>query len=144
MDSRHKLEPYGWWKNVDFTSDPSAVKWSQFINDYRYAAENIGIYEGASTYSHGAWRPTENSIMRYNEGGFNAPSRYAIWYRINKLAFGPEWNGTYEDYVEYDAVNRTPAANQLRIQRTLEAKKKNLPPLAPPVVLEDSWQSARH
>lgn len=144
MDSRHKLEPYGWWKNVDFTSDPSAVKWSQFINDYRYASENIGVYEGASTYAHGAWRPTENSIMRYNEGGFNAPSRYAIWYRINKLAFGPEWNGTYEDFVEYDAVNRTPAANQRRIQRTLEAKKKNLPPLAPPVVLEDSWQSARH
>lgn len=82
--------------------------------------------------------------MMNDEGGFNAPSRYAIWYRIHKLAFGPEWNGTYEDFVEYDAVNRTPAANQRRIQRTLEAKKKNLPPLAPPVVLKEDWRSAKH
>ena len=48
--------------------------------------------------------------MRYNTGGFNAPSRYAIWYRIGKLAYGESWKGSYEDFVAYDQVNRTPAA----------------------------------
>ena len=130
---------YGWWKNVDFNNDPSQVKWSQFIYDNRYANENIGCYEGGLTYWTGVWRPTENSIMRDNTGGFNAPSRYAIWYRINKLAYGESWNGSYEDFVEYDAANRTPAAAAHRkAQRNLVEKR--LPPLTPPVVVGHSWR----
>ena len=80
--------------------------------------------------------------MRYNTGGFNAPSRYAIWYRINKLAYGDSWNGTYEDFVEYDAVNRTPAAVARRNARR-NCVEKNLPPLAPPVVVGHSWRDAK-
>ena len=41
-----------------------------------------------------------------NFGSFNAPSRYTIWYRIHKLAFGKDWTGTYEDFAKYDAINR--------------------------------------
>ncbi len=44
--------------------------------------------------------------MKNNKGGFNAPSREAIWYRIHKLAYGDEWEYDYEDFVEYDEVNR--------------------------------------
>lgn len=132
------LEPYGWWKNIDFTDNPAQVKWSRFIYDNRFDAENIGCYEGGLTYWTGVWRPTENSIMRYNTGGFNAPSRYAIWYRINKLAFGEEWNGTYEDFVTYDAINRTPAAVARR--KVKNYVEKPLPPLAPPVVMDHSWR----
>ena len=139
---RSQTSSWGWWKNVDFTGDPTQVRWAQFIADSRYAAENIGCYEGAFTYWTGAWRPTENSIMRYNTGGFNAPSRYAIWYRINKLAYGDSWNGTYEDFVEYDAVNRTPAAVARRNARR-NCVEKNLPPLAPPVVVGHSWRDAK-
>lgn len=139
---RSQTSSWGWWKNVDFTGDPTQVRWAQFIADSRYAAENIGCYEGAFTYWTGAWRPTENSIMRYNTGGFNAPSRYAIWYRINKLAYGDSWNGTYEDFVQYDAVNRTPAAVARRNARR-NCVEKNLPPLAPPVVLGHSWRDAK-
>ena len=135
-------EPYGWWKNIDFIGDPTQVKWAQFIADPRYTAENIGCYEGAFTYWTGAWRPTVNSIMNNNTGGFNAPSRYAIWYRINKLAYGDSWNGTYEDFVEYDAVNRTPAAVARRNARR-NCVEKNLPPLAPPVVVGHSWRDAK-
>ena len=76
--------------------------------------------------------------MRYNTGGFNAPSRYAIWYRINKLAYGEGWTGTYEDFVEYDSVNRTPAAVARR--KAKNYVEKPLPPLAPPVVVGHSWR----
>ena len=133
-------EVYGWWKNVDFTNNTAQVKWSAFISDSRYANENIGCYEGGLTYWSGVWRPTENSIMRNNSGGFNAPSRYAIWYRINKLAYGDSWNGTYEDFVEYDAINRTPSAVTRRTQARRNYVEKPLPALAPPVVVGHSWR----
>ena len=48
IDAARGMAAYGWWKNVDFTDDPAQVKWSQFIADPRYAAENIGCYEGDS------------------------------------------------------------------------------------------------
>lgn len=134
------MEPYGWWKNVDFTSDPATVKWAPFIADERYASEGIGCYEGGLTYWTGVWRPTDASIMRYNTGGFNAPSRYAIWYRIGKLAYGESWEGSYEDFVAYDAVNRTPAAIQRRSAQRRNYVQKPLPQLPPPVVVGHSWR----
>lgn len=133
-------EPYGWWKNVDFTSDPELVKWSQFLSDPRYASEGLGCFEGGLTYWTGVWRPTDASIMRYNTGGFNAPSRYAIWYRIGKLAYGESWEGTYEDFVAYDAINRTPAAVARRDAQRRRAVQKPLPQLPPPVVVGHSWR----
>ena len=96
---------YMWYSNVDITSDRSAVKWAQFLEDGRYKDE-VGMYEGGFTYEYGVWRPSESSIMLDNRGGFNAPSRYTIWYRIHKLAYGSDWNGTFEDFATYDAINR--------------------------------------
>ncbi len=133
-------EAWGWNKNVDFTGDPSEVKWAQFIADSRYSAEKIGTYEGAYTYWTGAWRPTENSIMRYDTDGFYAPSRYAIWYRIGKLVYGESWKGSYEDFVAFDTANRTQAALQRRQRRNYV--EKQLPPLAPPVIVGHSWRDA--
>ena len=99
---------HGWYSNVDFTSDPAKIKWAWFLTDERYKKE-VGIYEGGLTFEYQVWRPSENSIMRYNEyGAFNAPSRYTIWYRIHKLAYGKDWKGTYEDFATYDAINRKP------------------------------------
>ena len=138
--SYRETESYGWQKNVDFTSSPSQVKWSQFITDSRYSSEEIGVYEGAATYWNGVWRPTGNSIMRYNTGGFNAPSRYAIWYRINKLAYGDEWDGSYEDFVAYDAINRTESKASAGMKRNNYVEKQ-MPPLAPPVVIDHSWRN---
>ena len=140
INNRKQNEPYGWWKNVDFTSDPATVKWSQFLSDPRYANEGLGCFEGGLTYWTGVWRPTDASIMRYNTGGFNAPSRYAIWYRIGKLAYGESWEGSYEDFVAYDAVNRTPAAVQRRSAQRRNYVEKPLPQLPPPVVVGHSWR----
>lgn len=99
---------YGWWKNVDFTSDPKKVKWAHILSDERYADEPEGVYEGARNCSRGIWRPTYDSIMLDNRGEFNAPSREAIWYRIHKLAYGSDWKYDFEDFVKYDSVNRLP------------------------------------
>lgn len=130
---------WGWWKNVDFTADPAAILWAKFIADSRYTAENIGAFEGGLTYWSGVWRPTENSIMRYNTGGFNAPSREAIYYRIHKLAYGNSWTYDYEKFVEWDAINRTqtaiPAAFDPMVLRHCE-------PTAPPVVVGKTWKEA--
>lgn len=124
---------WGWWKNVDFTSDVTAVRWAKFISDSRYANEKLGAYEGAMTYWTGVWRPTENSIMRYNTGGFNAPSREAIYYRIHKLAYGDEWTSDYETFVEYDEINRTTTT-------TTQSVPVIYKPTAPPVVMQKNWK----
>ena len=129
---------WGWWKNVDFTSDLSAIRWKHFINDTRYANDGLGAYEGGLTYWTGVWRPTENSIMRYNTGGFNAPSREAIYYRIHKLAYGDSWEYDYEDFVEWDARNRTTAAT-----RAMVYKPTNYKPTHPPVIVNKSWKDAK-
>jgi hypothetical protein len=133
-----EFNQYGWWKNVDFTSDPTKVKWNQFIADSRYVAEEIGVYEGACTYQIGAYRPTINSIMKDNTGGFNAPSRYAIWYRINKLAYGDEWTGTYEDFVEFDLAHRPTTTTTLT--KSSNFVEQQFPPLHPPVIVDKDWR----
>lgn len=140
IDEYISTAAYGWWRNGDFTSDPAAVKWSAFLNDDRYSAEGLGVYEGAFTYYYGAWRPTRNSIMNNNTGGFNAPSRYAIWYKIGKLAYGASWNGSYEDFVAWDAINRTSASHAPRKAQRQNYVEKDFQPLAPPVVVHHSWR----
>ena len=126
----------GWYLNLDFTTDRDEVVWSKFLYDSRYSQENIGIYEGA-LFEFGAYKPTISSIMNNNYGSFNAPSRYAIWRRINKLAFGDEWNGTYDDFVAFDlGAQQTDAS--YNPQRTNNVEK-HLPQLPPPVVMDHSW-----
>ena len=129
---------WGWWKNVDFTNNLNEIRWSHFINDTRYANDGLGAYEGGLTYWTGVWRPTENSIMRYNTGGFNAPSREAIYYRIHKLAYGDSWQYDYEEFVKYDAINRKAATSSYNPYR-----QTNYKPLHAPVVIRKSWKDAQ-
>lgn len=99
---QQQSEDYGWWCNVDFTSDPSAVKWSRFLDDPRYALEGLGVFEGGITYVHGVWRPSFTSIMISNYGTFNAPSREMIYKRIRHLSEGDEWQYDYDEFVRFD------------------------------------------
>lgn len=89
--------------NVDVTDNPNEVVWNYFLTDMRYEKEKIGIYEGAVYYPKGVYRATENSIMRYNTGGFNAPSRQSIYRRIMEKSGGVY---RFEDFLEYDEINR--------------------------------------
>ena len=132
---------YGWWKNIDFTSDPTKVKWSHFLTDPRFQHDGLGVFEGAFTYSKGAYRPTENSIMRNNTGSFNAPSREAIYYRIHKLAYGADWKYDYEEFVKWDEKNRKKEETRgvpYRLDDT-----EDFQPTHPPVVINKSWRDAR-
>ena len=118
----------GWYKNIDFTDDPSTVKWHRFLEDDRYDKENLGCYEGGLVYQYGVWRPSSNSIMAYGyDSGFNAPSREAIYYRLHKLAFGNDWQYNYETFVEYDVQANSAA-------QTTSMKKRS--PLGKPIILE--------
>ena len=119
------------------------MKWSYFLEDDRYASEELGVFEGACTYWSGAYRPSENSIMRFNTGGFNAPSREAIYYRIHKLAYGPYWAYDYEDFVEYDARNRASAAQaETVLKRKANYVERTFEPTHPPVIVKGSWRDA--
>ena len=140
--TRDQQNNWGWWKNVDFTSDPAQVRWSCFLEDERYANEGLGVFEGGLTYWTGVWRPTEDSIMRYNIGGFNPPSREAIYYRIHKLAYGDSWEYNYEDFVGYDAVNRS-ASSSVPQKTRRNYVERPLEPTAGPVVVGKSWKDAR-
>ena len=135
IESRTKMFDWGWWPNIDFTNDPDSVKWARFLHDGRYANENLGIFEGGATYGKGVWRPSENSIMRYNTGIFNAPSREAIYTRINKLAYGDDWQYDYEQFVAWDAVNRVATKASWN-------NWKKYAPLEKPVVTGKSWREA--
>ena len=129
----HQRDELGWGGNVDITSNPTEIQWSVMLSDTRYQ-DVVGIYEGALTYASGAWRPTHNSIMHLNTGGYNAPSRFAIYKRIIRLSENRE--ASFEEFATFDAPNigRPTAA---------AAAVEQYEPLAPPVFIKGSWKDAK-
>ena len=125
---------YGFHENVDLTSDPNTILWSKFISDSRYSGK-VGVYEGGYTYPYGVYRPTDNSIMRYNTGGFNAPSREAIYKKIMKFSEGDAWTYDYETFVAFDAPARSAEAVTRAAAQCAAVDKANFIPLAPPVMV---------
>ena len=137
---RHKMN---WYVNVDVTDNPEKVLWSRYINDERFAEENIGVYKGGATYYFGFWRATENSIMKTNYlnniSFFNAPSRAQIYTRIMKLSEGESWEFDYETFAEWDIKHRnsvaSPSAVRLQQQSVAEELEHG-----PPVVVGKTWR----
>ncbi len=129
IDQRtNSYNKYGWYANVDFTNDPKKVKWSAFLADDRYKDE-VGIFEGGGTYGKGVYRPSQDSMMRYDDEYFNAPSRWAIYKRIMELSGE---TASFEKFLEYDAVNRAKKASSKSL-RTRSANKPHHS--APPTVV---------
>ena len=128
-----KVLSYGFYENVDLTSDPNTIAWARFISDSRYSGK-VGVYEGGYTYPYGVYRPTDNSIMRYNTGGFNAPSREAIYKKIMKFSEGDAWTYDYETFVVFDAPARSAEAVTRAAAQCAAVDKANFIPLAPPVM----------
>lgn len=134
ITSTKKMQSMGWAANVDFTNNRNEVLWNKFLKDSRYqGADNygevLGVYEGACTYWSGAYRPTNESMMRSNTHGFNAPSREAIYKRIMKTAYGSTWEYDYETFVEFDQAH-LPAPTETRTRATREEVSR---PFTPPV-----------
>ena len=129
-----KGSAYGFYENVDLTSDPNTIAWARFISDSRYSGK-VDVYEGGYTYPYGVYRPTDNSIMRYNTGGFNAPSREAIYKKIMKFSEGDAWTYDYETFVAFDAPARSAEAVTRAAAQCAAVDKANFIPLAPPVMV---------
>ena len=116
------------------------VKWAHLLALPRYIAEGLGAFEGASTYATGVYRPTEQSIMNKNVGGFNAPSREAIFQRVNRLAYGSGWVYNFEEFKNYDVTNlMSPTTEQFQ----LSSGNQSLESTHAPIVYPYSWNDSR-
>ena len=139
-------EQYGWGANIDWRSNPAEVKWAHFINDSRYAGEGLGVYEGSWLYSYGAYRPTQNSMMRYNDCPFNAPSREAIYKYVMQESEGSSWTYDYETFVAFDEAGRAEFTDALNSRARRQAPGKDVQRrqqlTAPPVVVKGTWRDA--
>jgi len=123
-------EKWSWFMNVDSESDPTKVLWSRFISDSEYASEKIGVYEGAYTFYKGAYRPSEESMMRSNDAPFNAPSRQAIYNQVMKLGLG--YTPEYSEFVAFDKAHK-PSVWSYKLQTRSEGTRNWQ--LAPPRVI---------
>ncbi len=135
-----EMQALGWFMNTDFTDDPEAILWSCFLADSRYQdvdayGQTLGIYEGACTFWTGAWRSTDDSMMRHNQYGFNAPSREAIYKRVMSTAYGDNWTYDYDEFTSFDQAHLpkpTVAA------KTLSTAADSYKPLPAPRVVSQS------
>jgi hypothetical protein len=135
ISEEKQWQGYGFFQNVDFTSDENSVLWSRFLSDSRYDSENLGVYEGACTYPTGAYRSRNSSIMVNNTGGFNAPSRESIYKQIMGRAYS-SWTYDYENFVSYDAINRSAATSFS--SNTAALDNSGFVPFAPPHLIRSN------
>lgn len=164
-DLLEKKHPYGIRRNLDkywdstykennFTPTLSQqtvttknnVYWKNLFNSkYNYAtSEGLDIYEGGGTYDKYVCRPTKNSIMRNNFANdghfFNAPSRWAIYYRLMRLCKGTtstSFAASLEEFIDWDKTiyienlpSRSTSVNEVPY---------DFKPTAPPVIIEGEW-----
>ena len=121
----------GGYRNVALDPDVTKSYWADFAADSRYNSERLGCYEGGATYALGVYRPTENSIMNDNIGGFNVAGRVMIYKRCMKIALGKSWNFNLADFINFDLENGKATSNK----RNAPAKRSgNFRPLAAPKV----------
>ena len=134
VDEYNRLyNAYGWYANVDFTNDPSKIRWNAFLSDTRYKDE-VGIYEGGALYATGVWRPSANSMMNEDAPFFNAPSRWAIYKRIMELSGE---SASFDAFLTYDAVNRSASVTTVRppMKAAANGARRPFVPTAPPVIV---------
>ena len=121
----------GGYRNVALDPDVTKSYWADFAADSRYNSERLGCYEGGATYALGVYRPTENSIMNDNIGGFNVAGSVMIYKRCMKIALGKSWNFNLADFITFDLENGKATSNK----RNAPAKRsRNFRPLAAPKV----------
>ncbi len=148
---------YGRGANIDMHADVTQTRWARLAADSRYAGEGLGAYEGSGTIAFGVYRPTRNSMMRYNDIPFNAPSREAIYKYVMQESEGPGWTYDYETFVKFDEKGRAEfAASQsinapqmrtedadshqtsINVTEGTEMRQRSLPPVA----VQGTWQDA--
>lgn len=129
------------------TTTDENVYWSALLNaNYTYnTTEGLGFYRGAKTMSELYCRPTDNSVMRsqFTTNGhfFNAPSRWAIWYRLMRLTnsiTATKFEDTLNDFITFDQKLTITMNDPSVLSRSAEAPQ-DYKPLAPPVLFRGEW-----
>lgn len=140
---------FGRGANIDMNADVTKTRWARLAADERYAAENLGAYEGSGTYQYGIYRPTNGSMMRFNDMPFNAPSREAIYKFVMQESEGNDWQYDYETFVGFDEKGREQYAAEMIIAASRAAKKDKesvtvdvRQQALPPVTIHSTWQEA--
>lgn len=144
---------FGRGANIDLHADVTQTRWARLATDARYAAEQLGAYEGSGTYSNEVYRPTWNSMMRYNDIPFNAPSREAIYKYVMQESEGPDWQYDYETFVTFDEKGREQFADALNKQNASarravdttqqdDAQQNDLLRPLPPRIINGTWHDA--
>ena len=133
---------WGWFKNVDYRNDASTINWSHMLTDSRYAKEDLGIFEGAATYGKGCYRPSTNSMMRYNISWFNAPSRELIYKAIMSMSEDEDWEYNYETFVKFDQKNIQSYSRSTIVEPTKEEIRKIRERHVRPKLLPGTWRDA--
>lgn len=135
---------YKWGANVDWRDNPKEVKWGHFMDDMRYSGECLGVYEGSYLYGKGAYRPTENSMMRYNDSPFNAPSREKLYQVIMELSEGDDWVYDFEDFASYDEINRNYSVSRALNSRPSENVRESWEKYhRVPVMIKGRWKDVK-
>ena len=140
---------HGCGANIDIHADVKETRWAHFAADDRYTGEKLGAYEGGGGFQFGIYRPTENSMMRYNDMPFNAPSREAIYKNVMKESEGAGWKYDYETFVNFDAKGREQFVSELNAAKSRAMKTDGQSPATdkkpqtlPPVIVRGTWQDA--
>lgn len=140
VNLKNIMNPLGWHLNIDTESDPTKTIWQKFYDGEYKTIEGIGAYAGAYTWPKTNvpvfYRPTDNSIMNRNVGGFNAPSREAIYIRIHKMVNGKDWKYNESEFKNWDKKNiKTHSVVSTVGSRNIgEGTRLEFVPLAPPVI----------
>lgn len=100
---RSSKAQYGFYANLDFSSDITRTSWSGFAGNPKYSM--VATFEGGYTYRRGIWRPEQNSSMGDGALYFNAPSRWAQVKRMYELE-GTSY--TFEQFLADDVVPAYP------------------------------------
>ena len=137
---KNVFNPMGWHLNIDTESAPAKTIWGEFYTTYYRNREGIGAYAGAYTWPSSNnpvfYRPTNNSIMRYNTGGFNVPSRKAIYVRMHKIVYGSDWSWEdhKEEFLNWDSQNVYSSTYNMG-SASRSASNENFIPLASPIII---------
>ena len=124
------------------------VYWAELLqNQYGYRdSEGLGIYKGANTYSNMFCRATDNSAMRNQliDSGkyFNAISRWAIWYRVMRIAgltSATSFKESLDEFIEFDKTISIDYNFAEKRAFGTTVPEKAFTPLGNPVRVELMW-----
>lgn len=106
--AQYRYDNFGAGANIDYTNERTKIRWAHMLADSRYR-DIVGIYEGGEYYQYGAFRPSEESVMRNSHiKRYNAPSREAIYKRIMLLSgeYSSLSDYSFEAFAKFDENGR--------------------------------------